>query len=93
MSDNIEFRTKEELYNRVVPALSTKVSELRRMGFKYIKERDVWDYLVENEWRTKKNLELHNLINDILFIDNKKINEYVMNKIESERENIVEEIK
>jgi hypothetical protein len=85
MSDNIEFRTKEELYNRVVPALSTKVSELRRAGIKFVKEKDIWDYLVEHEWRTKKNLELHTLINDILFINNEKISDYVTNRINMER--------
>ena len=34
---NIEFRNVEELYNRIKPALYSKVKELNRLGINYVK--------------------------------------------------------
>lgn len=77
MSDNIEFKSVTELYNRVLPALYSKVKELNGLGYKHITEKDIWIYLVNNDWKTKSNLELSDLISDILYCDNDKLNEYV----------------
>lgn len=77
MSDNIEFKSVTELYNRVLPALYSKVKELNGLGYKHITEKDIWIYLVNNDWKTRTNLELSDLISDILYCDNDKLNEYV----------------
>lgn len=77
MSDKIEFKSAIELYNRVLPALYSKVKELNGLGIKHITEKDIWIYLVNNDWKTKSNLELSDLISDILYCDNDKLNEYV----------------
>ena len=77
MDDKIEFRDLKELYKRVSPALYSKLKEIKRLNFKFVTEVDIWNYLVENVWNNKKNLELHELINDILYADNYKINDYV----------------
>ena len=82
MKEEIVFRSVEELYNRVLPALYSKRKEINSLGFKLVTEKDIWNYLVENEWKTKRNLELHDLINDIFYVDNIKINDYVMRKVE-----------
>lgn len=82
MKEEIVFRNVEELYNRVLPALYSKRKEINSLGFKLVTEKDIWNYLVENEWKTKRNLELHDLINDIFYVDNIKINDYVMKKVE-----------
>lgn len=82
MREEIVFRSVEELYNRVLPALYSKRKEINSLGFKLVTEKDIWNYLVEKEWKTKKNLELHDLINDIFYVDNIKINDYVMKKVE-----------
>ncbi len=87
MDDKIEFRDLKELYKRVSPALYSKLKEIKRLNFKFVTEVDIWNYLVENVWNNKKNLELHELINDILYADNYKINDYVSNKIESLKKN------
>ena len=81
MEENIEFKSVKELYNRVLPALYSKVKELRRMHLNYATEKDIWNYLVENSWKKKKGLELHELISDIINADNYLINDYVMNKL------------
>ncbi|MGM9875012.1 MAG: post-transcriptional regulator [Bacilli bacterium] len=81
MDNPIEFKSAKELYDRVLPALYSKVKEVRNLGFKYITEKDIWNYLVNNTWKTKKNLQLHDLISDILYADNYKLNDYVMDKM------------
>ena len=42
---NFEFRNLKELYERLKPALRTKTNELKRIGFNYIKEEDIWNCL------------------------------------------------
>ena len=78
MEENIEFNSSRELYERVLPALYSKVKEIKKTGFKYVNEKDIWNYLIEKNWKNKINLELHEVINDILYADNYDINEYVM---------------
>lgn len=88
MDDNvIEFKSAEELYNRVEPALYSKVKEVNKLGFKYVTEKDIWNYLVDNVWKNKVNLELHELISDILYADNYLINNFIMKKLEALKKN------
>jgi hypothetical protein len=86
MDDKIEFKSLKELYERVKPALYSKQKEVKRLGLKYVTEKDIWNYLVENVWKTKENLELHELINDILYANNYDLNEYAMRKVNSYKE-------
>lgn len=95
MDNPIEFKSAKELYDRVLPALYSKVKELRNLGFKYVTEKDVWNYLVNSTWKTKRNLQLHDLISDILYADNYKVNDYVMEKmkkLKTKDDNIDEEM-
>lgn len=77
----IEFNSVEELYKRVHPALTSKVREFRRNKKEFIKEEDIWNYLIESKWRNGKGLELYNLVDDILNTDNKEIEDYVVNRL------------
>ena len=87
MDDKIEFRDLKELYNRSKPALYSKLKEIRRLNFNFVTMRDIWNYLVDNVWSNKVNLELHELISDILNADNYKINDYVMQKLDKLKNN------
>ena len=49
--------------------------------FLSVTEKDIWNYLVENVWKSKENLELHELISDILYANNYDLNEYAMRNI------------
>ena len=80
-----EFSSKEELLQRVKPALNAKVGELHRFGYTYINQMDVWNYLIENIWIKSKDLMLSDIVNDILHTDNKKIDTYLKSKITDER--------
>lgn len=76
-----EIKSLNELYNRIKPALYSKKLELCKMGLSYIKEEDIWNYLIESKWKKSAGLELFNIVDDILNTDNKKIEDYVINKM------------
>jgi len=77
----IEFNSVEELYKRVRPALTSKVREFRRNKKEFVKEEDIWNYLIESKWKNGKGLELYHLVDDILNTNNKEIEDYVINKM------------
>ncbi len=92
MNEDIKFKTLEELYSRLKPALYSKIIELKRKGKDYIKEEDVWNYLMENLWNTRKNLSLSEMTSDILNLEDNLIISYVMNILKkTEREAQVED--
>ena len=78
---DITFGSLEELYNRIRPALKTKKEEMKRAGYIYIKEEDIWNYLKENKWMNSKNLSLYQMVNDVLNADNMLIDKYLKEKL------------
>ena len=38
---DIEFNSLQELYQRIRPALRTRMRELHRLGYDYVKEEDI----------------------------------------------------
>ncbi len=88
MQESIEFKSIEELYNRVTPALYSKCKEIRNSGYKMVNEKDIWNYLVSKLWKNKNDLELNDLVCDILYVDNYSVYEYVMNKMNELKRNI-----
>ena len=79
MSD--EFETLEELYQRIKPALTTKMNEMRRNGYIYIKEEDIWNYLKEVKWLSSKDLSLYQMTCDILDTKDEIIDDYLREKL------------
>ncbi len=67
-----EFNSKEELYERVLPALKIKVSEIKRLGNSNITCLEIWNYLIETNWKSGKNLMLSDMVKDILCLESKK---------------------
>ena len=82
---DITFNNVEELYKRIRPALRTKVKELLKNNIMYVKEEDIWNFLVENRWKEAKNLELSDIVDDILNIENDKLALYVQTKMRRQR--------
>lgn len=78
-----EFSSKEELFQRVKPALKAKINEFHRLGYKHVQELDVWNYLIENVWCKSKDLMLSDIVNDILHAKIGKIDEYIKEKMSS----------
>lgn len=72
----IEFNNVSELYQRLKPALNSKVSELSREGYKYLTSEDVWNYLKEIKWKKSRNLSLNEMVSDIFNSDCESIDTY-----------------
>lgn len=81
---NYEFKSLQELYDRIKPALISKCSEFKKMGYKNIKEADLWNYLTDKKWTKSKELTLSEMVEDIFSADVESINEYLIRKISSE---------
>ena len=69
----------QELYKKVLPALKTKVSDLRSFGISEIDEKDVWKYLVNEVWDEKERT-ISEIVNDILNCPNYLIKDYLFKK-------------
>lgn len=78
-----EFSSKEELFQRVKPALKAKLNEFQRLGYSYVQEVDIWNYLIENIWSKAKDLMLSDIVNDILHVKIQKIDDYLKDKMSS----------
>ena len=83
---DIEFDNVFDLYKRVKPALNSKVKELKREEYDYIKEEDIWNYLVKNKWSAASGLVLCDIVDDILHAENKKIDYFIKDEHKKKEE-------
>lgn len=79
---DLEFKTKEELYNRLLPALRLKKNEMFRDGINYVDELDIWNYLCEVKWKNADNLLLYEMVDHIINSDNYVIDGYLKQKFQ-----------
>ncbi len=61
----MEFKSEQELKNRVMPALNLKKDMLAQIGV-YVTIDEIWNYLKINKWINSKDLTLNEIVNDIL---------------------------
>lgn len=78
-----EFRSAQELYERLIPALRAKCAEMKRDGYPYIVEDDIWNYLKEKKWKIAQGLSLCQMVDDILNGDSVLIDDYVKQHIKN----------
>ncbi len=62
----MKFSTEKELYNRVLPALNSKISELERKNINNITPKDIWKLLKETKWMSAQDLTLADIVSDII---------------------------
>lgn len=74
---DIKFRSLTDLYNRLLPALKSKVNELKRNKIMYINEIDLWNYLKDEKWMLSTDLDLGEMVNDIFNAKVDKIDKYI----------------
>lgn len=74
--EEIIFTSEQELYNRLLPALKSKKKILSKTGYSYIKEKDIWEALTNEKWSNVTGLELCDMVDDILHIEDKFLNNY-----------------
>lgn len=82
------FSSLTELYNRVKPALKSKVKELKRLGVNYVQEADIWNYLKNNLWCKKSNLTLGEVVNDIMTVPNSELEYYVQGILAQDKRDV-----
>ena len=68
-----EYKSKEELYQGLIPALNVKVKNLKKNKINNITKEDIWNYLSETKWKNSIDLTLADMVQDILHIDNSKL--------------------
>ena len=83
--DEIKFNSLEDLYQRIRPALNSKLKELKIQNKTYINEENIFEYLSEKKWINTTNLTLDQIVSDISYIDNYKLDDYVQHKIITEK--------
>lgn len=84
-STDIVFASLKDLYLRVRPALTARANELKREGFSYIHENDIWQYFSENKWKNTSNLCLSDMVSDIFNLDEVLVDDYVKSKLANNR--------
>ncbi len=78
---DIEFKSLGELYQRLMPALESKESAMKRNGYYYLTASDVWNYLKEKKWQNSHNLALYEMVSDIFNADDALIDAYFKEKV------------
>lgn len=73
----MEFTSKQELYQKLLPVFNVKKRLIQNSEYQNITNQDIWDYLIENKWKTSHNLTISDIVNDIITLDLEliKINE------------------
>ncbi len=60
-----KFKTKEELYTHILPALKIKRKEMNLQKLTGISEIEIWNYFCNNIWNQKVNLTIGEMVDDI----------------------------
>ena len=81
---DLEFKSLEELYNRIKPALRAKCTEFKTLGYSNIKESDIWNYLTESIWISSEGLDLSQMVSNIFDLSIDDINNYLIKKVSIE---------
>lgn len=77
-----------KIYKKILPALQTRVSELKLFGMDYITERDIYNYLNEVVWEDN-DISIPELISDILNTPSYLIKDYILDKHKNIKENLL----
>ena len=85
-----EFKSLNDLYKRLKPALSSKLRELNNLGYDYIQIEDIWNYLTIKKWSKVNEVTLYSMVDDIFNLDNDLINNYVLNLLKNNKRKIEE---
>ena len=81
--ESIKFNSLQELYDRLKPAMETKVYELSKAGIKYINVNDIWEYLKQYKWIKSKDLTLSQCVDDILNTSIEEYKKYLKTKMKN----------
>lgn len=83
------FKTLEELYDYIRPALYSKKEELNKLGLDYAKEEDIWNYLSEHDWSKSRDLSIFDMVSDIMNLDKDKLESYLLNMFKNTNRELI----
>ena len=84
-----EYKSQQELYQELIPALNVKLRLLQKSEYHYITREDIWNCLKETKWVNSVDLTLGEMVSDIIRIDNQVIDLYLKNKLKNEKKEII----
>ncbi|MDC3412434.1 post-transcriptional regulator [Terrihalobacillus insolitus] len=64
----MEIKRVSEWKNQMEPVLSSKVDELKQMGYSRTSQEEVWKCLVKKVWKGDPQKRLHQIVEDILHL-------------------------
>lgn len=76
MNGDIKFKSLNDLYKRLYPALNTRKTELVKMQID-VKEIDIWNFLSGSLWAKNNDLTLSDMVKDILEMETEAIINYL----------------
>ncbi len=84
-----EYRSQEELFRGLIPAMNVKLRLFLNTDYHYITKEDIWNYLKEKKWQSSIGLTLGEMVNDIIHVEGKEIDCYLKNKLKNEKKEII----
>lgn len=79
MAKDNYFNSLDDVYKRVLPAINTKLDELKRIHFN-VRNIDIWDYCVKYMWRNRSDLRIYEMVSDILNVDELKLRDFIKDR-------------
>ena len=85
----MNFSSKQELYERVKPALKAKQNQFTRYGYNYIQDVDIWNYLIESNWKNAHDLMLSDIVSDIMHVSFDEVDNFVKENLRKEKREVI----
>lgn len=79
MAKENNFNSIDDLYKRLLPAMNTKIKELKRININ-VNNIDIWEYCLKNIWNNKNDLRIYEMVSDILNVDELELINYIKNR-------------
>ena len=77
-----EYKSQEELFRGLIPAMNVKIKLLKKSNYNDIGYEDIWNYLRDNKWKNSIDLTLGEMVQDIIHVDNSELVSGIRNREE-----------
>ncbi len=74
------FRSAEELYNHIYPALHSKCEEFHAKRLSFVTEKMIWKCLKELKWKEDNQLTIADMVSDIFNLEAETLLTFLNNK-------------
>ncbi len=84
-----DIKSEQELYTKLLPALTTRSNEFKRNNYFYVTKEDIWNYLKESKWIKATDLSLYEIVSDILNVEYELVDYYVKEKLKHQKRDVI----